>query len=187
MLIVLRQFCNCAFKSGGCREAPPQYINWSSPKPEAFLLNLMSILAKKWYHHREFFLYKNLVLTPTKIPMCIFWWTLKVDFWEKLLSQWSHGNGFSPVCILWCVVRLSLREKLFSQWSHGNGFSPVCTLWCVIRLSLWKKIFSQWLHLNVFSPVCTLWCVVRLSLWKNSSQNDHMEMAFPQCVLSGGL
>ena len=28
LLIVLRHFCNCVFKSGGCGEAPPQYINW---------------------------------------------------------------------------------------------------------------------------------------------------------------
>ena len=28
LLIVLKQFCNCVFKSGGCGEAPPQYINW---------------------------------------------------------------------------------------------------------------------------------------------------------------
>ena len=28
LLIVLKQFCNCVFKSRGCGEAPPQYINW---------------------------------------------------------------------------------------------------------------------------------------------------------------
>ena len=79
-------------------------------KSSSFRINLSTLFTWKWF-------------LPSMYSLLSY---KTISYGKKLLSHWSHVNGFSPVCTLWCWNRFDFKgESLLTVFAMKRFLSSM--------------------------------------------------------------
>ena len=157
--------------------------------------------------------------SPTKIGSSWFFNETKTIFDLKILLYWSHLNVLSPLNIARWYARVEFWKKIISNWSCSNNVF-LCMSWWFIKLLLdtkylppkshymacyqvfSMKIFHRTGHIYMTSPHCVFSDDLQIKIlslyqWNTLSSinrwhiilllSDHIYIAFHYCVLSADI